>query len=340
MDGARVCGCLGVPRASRRPDRLARAAPRSRRRGARSRLRRRRPRGGADRARAPLPRSRLDAGDGRRCSRLGSEPRATVELGDLNELRAVEPGGRDDGLPRDLLRARPSRVLRPARSSYTQKKLVFDLNPRQYRRRGRGRGSPRDGIRLGRAAAVLRPADRLAPRAAARRGQGARAQRPRSRASRCERASPTSSRRRASSPNRGWKPARSTTAPSRRRSLFDGSTSAGTKVGATVISMRHGTLGGLSVAPFGFAVGDVEPPRLGHAARSAAACPGRSPRARCGPSPFPSFVRPDPGTSRLPRQANDRESRARRRRRRSACTRRAPPGLRSSRSSSRPTRAR
>ena len=38
-------------------------------------------------------------------------------------------------------------------------------------------------------------------------------------------------------------------APSRRRSLLDGSISAGMNVGATVISMRQGTFGGLSVAP-------------------------------------------------------------------------------------------
>ena len=153
--------------------------------------------------------------------RLG--PRATVELGDLNEYAPSSPVAATTVF-RAIYYARDRRAFFGRAAEYTQTKLVFDLNPRQYRRRGRARGSPQRGLLGDRAATVLRSPDRLAPRSGSRRGQGARAERPRSRASRCARASPTSSPRRASCRTRGWKPARSMTAPRGRLSLLEGST--------------------------------------------------------------------------------------------------------------------
>ena len=62
--------------------------------------------------------------------RLG--PRATVELGDLNEYAPPSPVAATTVF-RAIYYARDRRAFFEPRAEYTQKKLVFDLNPRQYR---------------------------------------------------------------------------------------------------------------------------------------------------------------------------------------------------------------
>ena len=166
-------------------------------------------------------------------------------------LRAPEPRRRDDGLPRDLLRARPARVLR-------------GTSPRTRRRSScststRGSTASTDvladlrsvGLRHGRAATVLRPADRVAARPACSRAAKA-LERSGPLARLALRASLHVPRRCVALARRtaaGSPPGRSPRRAGGARSC-DGSTSAGTNVGATVISIRHGTFGGLSVAPF------------------------------------------------------------------------------------------
>jgi len=62
--------------------------------------------------------------------RLG--PRATVELGDLNDYAAPSPVAATTVF-RAIYYARARRAFFEHVLAYTEKKLVFDLNPRQYR---------------------------------------------------------------------------------------------------------------------------------------------------------------------------------------------------------------
>jgi len=62
--------------------------------------------------------------------RLG--PRATVELGDLNDYAPSSPVGAT-AVFRAIYYARDRRAFFGRVAEYTERKLVFDLNPRQYR---------------------------------------------------------------------------------------------------------------------------------------------------------------------------------------------------------------
>ena len=62
--------------------------------------------------------------------RLGA--RATIERGDLNEYRPPEPVAATTVF-RAIYYARDRRAFFEHVHGYTEKKLVFDLNPRQYR---------------------------------------------------------------------------------------------------------------------------------------------------------------------------------------------------------------
>ena len=55
-----------------------------------------------------------------------------VVLADLNDYMPPEPVEATTMLPRDLLRPRPRARSSAHVAGYTEKKLVFDLNPRQY----------------------------------------------------------------------------------------------------------------------------------------------------------------------------------------------------------------
>ena len=72
-----------------------------------------------------------DARDGREAA---PAPGARADGGARRpeRLRPARAGRRDDVLPRDLLRAGPQAFF-PHVAGYTDAKLVFDLNPRQYR---------------------------------------------------------------------------------------------------------------------------------------------------------------------------------------------------------------
>ena len=60
-------------------------------------------------------------------------PRPRHRAGRPERLRAVRARAGDADLPGDLLRARPARAASSTSRGYTETKLVFDLNPRQYR---------------------------------------------------------------------------------------------------------------------------------------------------------------------------------------------------------------
>jgi hypothetical protein len=77
-------------------------------------MRRRRSRRGCARARPALPRRRLDAGDG------GGRAQAAPQVAATTLFRAI-------------YYARERRAFFDRAAGYTQRKLVFDLNPRQYR---------------------------------------------------------------------------------------------------------------------------------------------------------------------------------------------------------------
>ena len=154
--------------------------PRARggRRGARPRLRRRGAWRAAARARASLPGCRCRAGDGR--------GRRAAALGE----RAAGRGRRPQHVRARRGRSRRSRCFAPSTTrptgraffararGFTSGKLVFDLNPRQFRARGRRRRPARGRVRAGRGAAVLHPTDGEAPSPARRCAPAAGAQRP------------------------------------------------------------------------------------------------------------------------------------------------------------------
>ena len=171
---------------------------------------------------------------GRACDRRARRPQ---------RLRAAEPGGRDDGLPRDLLRARPPRVLRARRRVHARRSSSSTST-----RGSTGSTTCVADLRAaGFGAIALRPffvpQTVSLPRPAARRAPRRSSAAARSRASRSARASRISSRRRASRRRAAGSPRARRPRRAARRSLFDGSISVGTNVGATVISMRHGTFG-------------------------------------------------------------------------------------------------
>ncbi len=114
MDGARVRRSWRVPRSPRRADRVARHAARAGRHGARSRLWRRRARGGAACARSRISRRGLDSGDGG----AGPTPPRGARRRRARRperLRAGRSRGCNHRLPCDLLRPRPTSVLRARR---------------------------------------------------------------------------------------------------------------------------------------------------------------------------------------------------------------------------------
>ena len=132
----------------------ARAAARAGRPARRPRLRRRRPRRLPPRDRVPRRRRATAMVDG------GARRRAApIEHADLNEFDAGRAGRGDDALPRDLLHARPAGRSSAHVAGYTEQKVVFDLNPRQYRVDDVDRRSARRRAAADRAAPVLRAAD-------------------------------------------------------------------------------------------------------------------------------------------------------------------------------------
>ena len=129
--GRAVRRCADVPRAPGARRRRARPAPRAGRRGARPRLRRRRLRRASAPARAALPRRRL-------ARQRWSPPRSSASPAGRRSRSAtstttprLRPSPRRPSSARSTTRATAVRssAMSPA---YTTRKLVFDLNPRQY----------------------------------------------------------------------------------------------------------------------------------------------------------------------------------------------------------------
>ncbi len=140
--------------------------------------------------------SRLDTRDGRSGASpagRGGEPRARRP----QRLRASGSCRGHDGLPRDLLRDRPRRVLPPRRRVHGEEARLRPEPAPVPRRRRAGR-SPRCGLQPYGAPPLLRPPDRRAPSARSSRWREPSSARARSPASRSATASRTWSPRRAS----------------------------------------------------------------------------------------------------------------------------------------------
>ena len=191
-------------------------------------------------------------------ARGGSGRARPIELGDLNDYAPPARSRRRRSFARSTTRATAARSS-SARRVHAEEARVRS-QPAAVPARGRGRGSPCAGF-AGRAAAVLRPADRLAPRPGSRRRQGARAQRP-ARAPRAPCPLHLPRRGLAQLPKRGWKPARSMAAPrsavlALRRIDLD------RREGRRDRDLHApGDVGRAQRRPVRLAVGHVEPPRL------------------------------------------------------------------------------
>ena len=171
--------------------------------------------------------------------------RAEFAVGDLNDYEPPAPVAATT-IFRAIYYARDRRELFRRIASYTESKLVFDLNPRQY--------ELDDVLADLRAAGleqvVLRPffvpQTVALPRALVATARTLERSGPLARLALRFRF--TLSRRGVALDGRAsWNPTFVTCAPRLRRSLFVGSTSFGENVGATANSMRHGTSGGASV---------------------------------------------------------------------------------------------
>ena len=265
-----------------------------------------------------LPRRRRRAGDGRGRAAAARRP-AAVELGDLNDYAPAGAGRRDDGLPRDLLRRRPRRVLRAGSPAFTERKLVFDLNPRQYRVADVRRPSC---DAAGFARVELRPffvpQTRRLPRPVGRRSRRRPSAPGRSPGSRCACASRTSSPRPVAARRDARRTRRALRARAARRSLVCGSTLAGTNVSIST-STRHG--------PSGVGSATVRTAQAGHVDRLGRGLARRSPAACRRPRPSsPIRTRATPGQAhalraeRLARERHDGGARRRPRRRRTGCS--------------------
>ena len=226
-----------------RARRRARPAPRTGRRGARPRLWRRRPRRASPRPRLRYRGVDCDAGDGRRGAAAASATRAVSSGGDLNDVRPAGAGCRDDRLPRRSTTRAIGRAFFEHVAAYTTRKLVFDLNPRQYRLDEVVADLRAAGLRQGRRCARSSSRSRRAAGPACRR-LGSPSAAGRSRGSRSASASPISwprTRQR----DRERLEADVHTRPSSRRSLVRRVELVGTNV-VDVTSTRHGPGGGRS----------------------------------------------------------------------------------------------
>ena len=141
-----------------RADRLARAAARAGRPAARPRLRRRRPRRLP--ARDRVPRRGRQPEDGRGGALEG--PRRSSHA-DLNDFEPDTPVAATT-IFRAIYYTRDRREFLRHVAGYTERKLVFDLNPRQYRLEDVLADLRAAGLAACRAAPVLRPADARAAR--------------------------------------------------------------------------------------------------------------------------------------------------------------------------------
>ena len=155
--------------------------------------------------------------------RLGDA--AAVEVGDLNTFEPPQPVAATTVFRAIYYARRPPRRSSLGSRAFTTRKLVFDLNPRQYARRGRrGRAAPPgfDGRRCGPSSSRRR----VRCRASLRRLLRGRALRPARPARAPRRFTYLVAAWRSVSRNRRWKPTRAPSAGAASALLASGSTSA------------------------------------------------------------------------------------------------------------------